>query len=166
MNIKTKAYVLFSLSLLIILGSLLTYLSIVQKNSKKNLQAKNKVHVLIGLQNVLSDFQQTIIILFSPDCEHCQYEAKEIRKHIKEFGDTKILMISSDDSLSIKKFANYYQLNALANVQFLYLPKEKIFETFASASVPRILIYNREGNLVKDFKGEIKIEKLLKYVER
>lgn len=98
-----------------------------------------------------------IVIYFSPTCEHCQYEAQEIRKHIETFGDTQILMISSDDSLSIKKFAADYQLDSLSNVQFLHLPNEQIFETFGSASVPRILIYNQKGNLVKDFKGEVKI---------
>lgn len=166
MNKKTKIYVLFSLTLLVLSVIFLMYFYIVQNNSKKILQTKDKVSGLIGLQNLPLGFQKTIIVLFSPTCEHCQNKAQEIKNHIKEFSDIQIVMISSEDSVSINKFANYYQLNNLPNLQFLHLPKQKIFETFASASVPRILVYDSEGNLIKDFNGEVKIEKLLKYVRR
>lgn len=162
MNLKTKIYLFCSLGFLLFSGSGLIYLNVIQRNSKNITASKDKIGFLIGLQSM--NPAQMIIILFSPTCEHCQYEAQEIKNHIQDFGDTKIIMVSSDDSISVKKFAVDYQLDNIPNVQFLYLPKEKIFEAFGSTSIPRILIYNREGNLVKDFKGETKIENILKHI--
>ena len=108
----------------------------------------------------------SVIIIFSSTCEDCQNKAQQIRTYIESFAQTQILMISPEDSASIMKFANQYQLNNLSNVRFLHLTKEKIFSTFATTTVPYILVYNHEGNLNKDFKGDIKIEKLLEIVHQ
>jgi thioredoxin-related protein len=106
-----------------------------------------------------------IIIIFTSTCEDCQNKAQQIRKHIKGFEQTRVLLISPEDSASIIKFAIQYQLNNLSNVRFLQVTKEKIFKTFATTTVPYILVYNHEGNLNKELKGDIKIEKLLEIVK-
>ncbi len=106
-----------------------------------------------------------IIIIFSSTCEDCQNKAQQIRQYIKGFAQTRVLLISPEDSTSIVKFSIQYQLNNLPNVRFLQLTKEKIFKTFSTTTVPYILVYNHEGNLNKKLKGDIKIEKLLEIVQ-
>src|SRR5687768_1589568 len=47
-----------------------------------------------------------ILILFQPDCDHCQREAKEIREHIDAFKEYSIYFISADQIPAIEKFGN------------------------------------------------------------
>ena len=48
----------------------------------------------------------TIIIFFSPDCEHCQMETKELTASIKLFKKAQIIMASPLDYIILKK--SYY----------------------------------------------------------
>ena len=47
-----------------------------------------------------------VLILFQPDCDHCQREAKEIREHIDAFKEYAIYFISADQLPAVEKFGN------------------------------------------------------------
>jgi thioredoxin-related protein len=136
-------------------------------------KAKDKIASLKSLPIIAMDSSKyelpnntipTIIILFNTTCEHCQYEAKEIKKSISSFSQASILMISSEPIKTIKAFSEQYGLNNEASVSFTKINRENIFETFGSVSIPHIFIYNKDRKLIKEFKGETKIEAILKYL--
>jgi thiol-disulfide isomerase/thioredoxin len=135
-------------------------------------EAKVKITSLKSLQIVAMDSSKyelhiltaTVVILFNTTCEHCQYEATEIKKSISFFEKTSILMISSEPIKTIKAFAEEYGLNSEANITFAKINRDDVFETFGSVSIPCILIYNKSRNLVKEFKGETRIEAILQYL--
>lgn len=107
----------------------------------------------------------TIILFFHPECEHCQYEAKVISEKQQDFVGTNIWWVSMADSAVIRGFSKKYGLQNLPNNYFGHLPGEKITQTFGSVSVPHIFIYDKHQVLQKEFKGETKIEALLKYAQ-
>jgi glutaredoxin len=105
----------------------------------------------------------TVILFFNPDCDHCQYEAKAILEHQSDFATTHFWWVATVDALAINDFSKKYNLVSLSNHYFAKLPAEKVVETFGSVSVPHIFIYDKTGVLQKEFRGETKIEAILKY---
>jgi len=113
--------------------------------------------------NMLYD-RPIIIIFFNTECEHCQYESKELAKHQNDFKNVQLLMISSENLSKIKVFIQQYNLTGF--VLPLQMDTKLIVDTFGAISIPNIFIYNKSHHLVKQFKGETKIEALLKYTNQ
>ena len=107
----------------------------------------------------------TIILFFSPDCEHCQYEAKSIVEQKVAFTNINLWWVSVADSVAIKAFSKTYGLENLPNTYLAHLSAEEVAPTFGSVSVPHIFIYDKNRLLQKEFKGETKVEALLKAPE-
>jgi thiol-disulfide isomerase/thioredoxin len=106
----------------------------------------------------------TIVLFFHPECEHCQYEADAIMKKQKEFEGINFWWISFADNTAIKAFSKKYGLENIPNSCVAHLSAEKITQTFGSNTIPHIFIYNKEQVLQKEFKGETKVEAILKYL--
>lgn len=112
----------------------------------------------------LSSIHPTVLIYFNTECEHCQYEAVEIKKSIEYFKKESILLISSEGIKKITEFSRKHGLNIYSFVNFAKIKPEDVYETFGSIHAPHVFIYSREGTLVKDFNGEVKVESILKFL--
>jgi cytochrome oxidase Cu insertion factor (SCO1/SenC/PrrC family) len=102
----------------------------------------------------------SILILFQPDCDHCQREAKEIRAHIDAFKDYSVYFISADPMPALEKFANDYDLSSQANFFFGMTTVENVLNSFGSIPTPSVYIYS-DQTLVQKFNGEVSIGKIL-----
>ncbi len=106
--------------------------------------------------------KQTLLIYFHPECEHCQYEAKQLLLNKEKFSDTQIFMISPASLTAIKQFNTTYELNKIENLKMLWDKNRQFGSYFGRATFPTILIYNQQNKLQKKYKGEVKIEAILK----
>jgi peroxiredoxin len=103
-----------------------------------------------------------IITYFHPDCNFCQEQATQINKQIESFNKYQILFISNAEAYEIDSFAIFSMLSDKENIIFLH-DKDLIFEKiFGKTVLPTSFIYNKQHVLVKQFKGEARIEELLK----
>lgn len=114
--------------------------------------------------NSLDLNKSTVIIFFNSECSHCQYEANAINENISRFAETNLLIMSSEQLSQIMEFASKYHLDKHPLIYLTKIEEENVFETFGSVSVPHTFIYNNQQKLVKEFKGEVKIEAILKYL--
>ncbi len=105
----------------------------------------------------------TLLIYFNPDCEHCQYEARAIRDSLHRFAATNVLLVSDESVERLREFAKEYDLVNQPNIHILYDRDRKFKDLFGTSMVPSIFIYNQQQELVKHYKGETKIEAILKY---
>jgi len=103
-----------------------------------------------------------IFIYFNTECEYCNEEAQMIHQHIKKFGNVQILFISFENIEQIKKFAQNHQLINHDNVHFLHDSKNTFASTFDINSLPGLLLYDRNQNLIEKVKGQTKPEILIK----
>ena len=103
----------------------------------------------------------TLIILFNSECEHCQYEAEQLQKRHYEFVETNIYMLTTETPARAYRFARHYGLDSLAMVHVGTLTQEEAYKAFGPSTVPHVFIYNSDGQLRKEFKGETKIDALL-----
>ena len=112
-------------------------------------------------QNIGDTLGNVIIQLFSPDCEHCQYMAQSFVKNKEKLKGIEIFMVTPlGDSSAVAQFANTYQLNTLSNVHLLLDTKANFFKIFGTSLVPSFYVY-KNNRLIKNIKGETKIENLL-----
>jgi peroxiredoxin len=118
-----------------------------------------------GSKHALKDVKgKTVLILFQPDCDHCQREATQIAQNLDKFKDYQLYFISSDALPNIEKFSSDYNLKDKSNVQFAWTPTENVLNTLGPIQAPSLYIYNEDGKLVQSFNGEVAIEVVLKYI--
>ena len=111
------------------------------------------------------DNRSVIVNLFSPDCEHCQYMAKQIGSNRAAFSATAVVMITKASEVVTKKFNEAYKLNELPFLSIAIDTADDFYKTFATNIVPCFFIYNKEHKLVKLIKGETKIENLIEAIK-
>ena len=61
-------------------------------------------------KETLKKKKPTIIMIFSPDCEHCQAETKEITEKIGLFKKAQIIMVSPLEYTYLRKFYDEYKI--------------------------------------------------------
>jgi peroxiredoxin len=105
---------------------------------------------------------KTILVLFQPDCDHCQREAADIEENLVKFEEYQLYFLSNASIPELQQFANTYKLNNAPNVHFGTTPAEYIIQNFGSIPTPSLYIYSKDGKLVNEFKGETPIENILK----
>ncbi|GAA4432715.1 hypothetical protein GCM10023188_21390 [Pontibacter saemangeumensis] len=104
----------------------------------------------------------TVLVLFQPDCDHCQREAAQIREHIEAFQDYKIYFVSDAGIPQLSQFAETYKLADQRNVYFAQTSINEILNQVGPIEAPSLFVYSPEGRLVKSFIGETPIEEILK----
>ncbi|MBN1251322.1 MAG: redoxin domain-containing protein [Bacteroidales bacterium] len=113
----------------------------------------------------LKQNKSALIIYFHPECEHCQNEAEIISKRIDEFKEYQLVFISYAETQEIKTYASKHKLLGYENITFLE-DKDMIFnDIFGKSGIPNSLIYSEQGKLTRQFKGEVKVDALLKYLK-
>lgn len=103
------------------------------------------------------------IFYYNAECEHCQYEAAQISKNIDAFKNTQVIMISTNLPGETAVFQGKYNLK---NTGFLWLYDKDyaFYKWFGQSIAPSVYIYNEDHKLVKEYRGEIKIEAVLKHL--
>jgi hypothetical protein len=102
-----------------------------------------------------------VLIFFLTDCEHCQREATSIKEKTDAFKNYTVYFISNEKASAIKEFSEKYQLSNLPNVKFGKTELSMIIRNFGAIPTPSMYIYSSDRKLVKEFKGETKIEEIL-----
>lgn len=101
-----------------------------------------------------TQYAHTIIIYFSPECGHCQHEAKEIVQHMDSLKNTFFLFVAYKPLEDVKGFAAYYGLDKLANVRIGRDPKYFIPSFYRVKYTPFLAVYNQKGLLEKIYDTE------------
>lgn len=104
---------------------------------------------------------QTVFFIFSPDCKYCQHETEDIIKHLKDFKNTQILMISHYPLEEVKEYYNHYNIGDYPQITMAHDSKYFFPIFFGLTNLPSTFIYDKKGNLKKSFEGSVKIEKIL-----
>ena len=106
----------------------------------------------------------TILVFFSPDCDHCQREAQDIQSKIAAFKKYNLYFIAPGLPADIQLFAETYHLTGYENVIFTQADVQDVMRIFGPMSTPSFFIYSNEKRLVKKFDGETKVEEILKFL--
>lgn len=102
-----------------------------------------------------------VIMFFSPDCEHCQKETKELLAYKTELKDVPILMASPGSYAMVKQFYQDYGLSAMPNIKMGQDVNFVLGSIFQLRTFPSIFVYDQQGKLSKAFVGNIGVPAIL-----
>ncbi|MGI4749461.1 MAG: TlpA family protein disulfide reductase [Janthinobacterium lividum] len=111
-----------------------------------------------------------MIMYFAPDCPHCQHMTMEITKHIKEFGNTQIVMISFVEPTrqfkALTKFVQDYQLKKYPNIKVGTEGYTYVVQKFYQVrNTPYFAVYDKNHKLVETFAKIPEVKDLVKAVK-
>jgi thioredoxin-related protein len=113
-------------------------------------------------KNDLHKGRQVLLVIFSPDCGHCQHIATEIIKNINHFSKVNILMVTWLPYSNMLSFYKTYNMADYPQITMAWDSKYFFPPYYHLQSFPKLIIYNKKGKYVKEFSGEIQIEDVWK----
>ncbi|MCH3883484.1 TlpA family protein disulfide reductase [Tenacibaculum aquimarinum] len=117
---------------------------------------ENLVYTEKDLPNV-----PVVFVYFNSECEFCKTEASKIQSRLTDFKNVQLVFVSFEKKETIESFASVYKLDNQENVLFLEDKKGLFSEIFDVNSIPYIVVYNKDKELLKKFKGATKVDDIL-----
>ena len=107
----------------------------------------------------------TIIMMFSPDCEHCQEETRAITANIHLFKNAQIVMASPVEYAYLRKFYDEYGIAGYPQITMGRDPTYFLGTFFKVRSFPSIFVYDKKGNLITSFTGSVPVQQVADALE-
>lgn len=106
----------------------------------------------------------TILISFSPECEHCKQQTQEITEQISRFKNAQIVMSTTLPFGMMKDFHKAYKIASFKNITMgrdvlYFFPKY-----FRNHYLPLIAVYNKKGELIHYADGGMPTAELIRLV--
>ncbi|WP_282069240.1 peroxiredoxin family protein [Olleya namhaensis] len=108
----------------------------------------------------------TVFIYFNSECDFCQHEAKSISDNLNKFKTTQFVFVSTENVITIKQFSEKYKLTNKTNITFLYDNSSHFATQFNAQSIPYILIYNKNNQLIKKQNGQLNANGILRALKQ
>lgn len=102
-----------------------------------------------------------LLMFFSPDCDHCHKQTKELLAYKKELKGIQILLLSVAPYQEIKNFYNEFGLSAMSNLKVGQDINFKLGATYKVNTYPSIYVYDRKATLAKAFIGNKDVQAIL-----
>lgn len=115
-------------------------------------------------QNARALKGKSILILYFPDCDHCQREALEISNRLKAFENYDLWFLTTDPFSKMDKFATDYKLSNQPNVFFAQITFEDVAAQFGGIATPSVYIYSESKKLIKAINGETPVDQIIMYL--
>lgn len=110
--------------------------------------------------------KNSVLIYFSPTCEHCEMLTQEIIQNLDSFPHTVFYMISPVDMSVTRDFDAKYNVSQQKNMD-IYKDAQHLFATYYGIKfLPFIVIYDKKKQLIKAVEGGIKMEELMELTEK
>ncbi len=100
----------------------------------------------------------TIIMIFSPDCDHCVHSTEDLIAHYPLFKKAQIVMVSALSYEHVKKFYNSLKISDYPNIKVGEDKNYFLGTFFEVRSFPAIFLYDKKGNFKHAFDANAKWE--------
>lgn len=107
-----------------------------------------------------------MIMLFSPDCDHCKHETEELIKRMDDFKDIQIVMSTPLPFEKMKEYYLHYGLNRFQNIRMGHDDKFILPVFYNIKSFPFLAFYNKKQELISVFEGNMPMDKILEELKK
>ena len=102
-----------------------------------------------------------MLVIFSPECDHCKHETEELIKNIDKFKNIQIVMATPLPVYEMREFAEHYNLKKYKNItvgrDYSYI----LPVYYDVKSLPYHAFYTKDKKLISAFEGTMSVEKML-----
>jgi len=106
-----------------------------------------------------------VLMFFSPDCDHCQKETKELLAYKEELKGLQIVMASPAAFKGIKGFYEEYNIASMTNIIMGQDLNYALGLKYQLRTYPSIFVYDSTGILTKAFVGNAGVPAILDAVK-
>jgi thioredoxin-related protein len=106
--------------------------------------------------------EPVLLMLFSPNCEHCQHETEEILKRINDLSKVQVVMATTMPFNTMRDFYSKYELVKFKNIKVGHDYQYRLPSFYMVHNLPYLAMYDKEGKLMTTFEGTMKIDDLIK----
>lgn len=114
----------------------------------------------------LPKHRKTIIMYFSPDCDHCKHQTEDLLKNMDRLKGVQIVMATYQPFEEMVAFYKEHEISKYPSIKmgrdtkFFFVPYYKI------SNLPYLALYDAKGDLIKTFEGNVSIAKLTAAFEK
>jgi thioredoxin-related protein len=105
--------------------------------------------------------RRTIVMFFSPDCDHCKHQIEAILANFSKFKDIEIVMATYQPFEEMKEFNVHYKLYQHPNIKIGRDEKFFLAPYYKIHNLPYLALYDKKGNLITTFEGTQKADTIL-----
>ncbi len=106
------------------------------------------------------------VVMFNPTCEHCEELTAHVRKDIKRFDKSQIVLMAAP---GMGAYLEYFENNTkIGNTPQIHVgldSSEFINKTFNYSGLPQVNIYNADRKLIRVFNGIETIDSLKPFIQ-
>ena len=106
-----------------------------------------------------------VLMFFSPDCDHCQKEIKELLAYKEELKDLQIVMASPAAFAEINNFYADYNIASMSNIVMGKDQGYALGMKYQLRTYPSVFVYDAKGTLAKAFIGNVSVPVILDAVK-
>jgi thioredoxin-related protein len=100
----------------------------------------------------------TLIMIFSPECGHCQHATTLLLQNISHFKNAQILMTTWLPYSEMLAFYKNYKIGDYPQITLAWDKKDFFLPYYQVQSYPGIVIYDKKGKYVKSFSGNVNMK--------
>ena len=104
---------------------------------------------------------KVLIIFFSPECDHCKHQMKDILADFDKFKDIQIVMATYQPFDEMKTFYEYFRIGDHPNILIGRDEKFMLPPYYRMQSLPCLALYDKKGQFLKKFEGNQKVDTIL-----
>lgn len=108
----------------------------------------------------LPKHRKTMVMFFSPDCDHCKHQTKDMLANMDKFKDVEILMATYQPYEQMQAFYKDYHIEDYPNIKMGRDTKYFFVPFYKISSLPFLALYNNKGKLLTTFEGTTAVEKV------
>ncbi len=107
-----------------------------------------------------------MLMIFNPQCDHCQHETEDLIKHINEFRNIQIIMATVMPFDSMMYFRKKYKLAQYSNIVVgqdihFFLPS-----FYMISNLPYLAFYNKKKELISVFEGSMPMSRVVEIFKK
>ena len=106
-----------------------------------------------------------LLMFFSPGCDHCQHQMQDMMKKIDEFKHTQLVLATYEKFEDMVEFISYFELSKYPNIKIGRDEKFFLPPFFHIQSLPFLALYDKKGDLVNTWQGNVPVDTLLKALQ-
>ncbi|MFT3824046.1 MAG: redoxin domain-containing protein [Chitinophagaceae bacterium] len=112
-------------------------------------------------KDMLKKHQPLILMFFSPLCDHCKHQMKDMLARMDDLKNYQIVLASYQDMSDIRAFYAEYKLDKYSNIKIGRDTKFSLVPFFKMNVIPYLALYDKNGNLVTTFESNVAVDKIL-----
>lgn len=101
-----------------------------------------------------------IVVVFSPDCDHCKHATKDLLAQTKLLKEVQVVMASNLPFNYIKQFHKDFDIAIYPGIKMGWDDKYFLSTYYEVRSYPAVFVYDKKGQLVQEFAGSVSFEKI------